>query len=115
MGFFSRKTEKRIAAYQSELIETHYREVENMYRQMRGWRHDYRSHIQTMKAYAAAGDWEAIKRYLDLLDQDLSAYEYFQTLPPAVQTALRREDGGIGTLDELQARVAHLQDSHLIG
>ena len=31
----------------------------------------------------------------DLLDQDLSAYEYFQTLPPAVQTALRREDGGI--------------------
>ena len=25
----------------------------------------------------------------DLLDQDLSAYEYFQTLPPAVQTALR--------------------------
>ena len=51
----------------------------------------------------------------DLLDQDLSAYEYFQTLPPAVQTALRREDGGIGTLDELQARVAHLQDSHLIG
>ena len=51
----------------------------------------------------------------DLLDQDLSAYEYFQTLPPAVQTALRREDGGIGTLDELQARVAHLQDSQLIG
>ena len=27
----------------------------------------------------------------DLLDQDLSAYEYFQTLPPAMQTALRRE------------------------
>ena len=72
MGFFSRKTEKRIAAYQSELIETHYREVENMYRQMRGWRHDYRSHIQTMKAYAAAQDWEAICRYLDLLDEDLT-------------------------------------------
>lgn len=72
MGFFSRKTEKRIAAYQSELIETHYREVENMYRQMRGWRHVYRSHIQTMKAYAAAQDWEAICRYLDLLDEDLT-------------------------------------------
>lgn len=72
MGFFSRKTEKRIAAYQSELIETHYREVENMYRQMRGWRHDYRSHIQTMKAYAAAQDWEAICRYLDLFDEDLT-------------------------------------------
>lgn len=41
----------------------------------------------------------------DLLDQDLSAYEYFQTLPPAVQTALRREDGDLGTLEALQSRV----------
>ena len=62
MGLFSGKIEKRIAAYQQELIETHYREVENMYHQIRGWRHDYRNHIQTMKAYAANGDLEAIKQ-----------------------------------------------------
>lgn len=49
----------------------------------------------------------------DLLDQDLSAYEYFQTLPPDMQTRLRREDGCIGTLDELQSRVNHLQASGL--
>lgn len=61
MGLFSRKIEKQIASYQQELIETHYREVDNMYRQIRGWRHDYRNHIQTMKAYAAAQDWEAVK------------------------------------------------------
>ena len=42
MSFFSKQIDKRIAAYQRELIETHYREVENMYRQIRGWRHDYR-------------------------------------------------------------------------
>ena len=51
----------------------------------------------------------------DLLDQDLSAYEYFQTLSPEMQTTLRREDGNIGTLDALQARVAHLQSSSLMG
>ena len=51
----------------------------------------------------------------DLLDQELSAYEYFQTLPPAVQTALRREDCTIGTLEELQARVAHVRDAGLLG
>ena len=51
----------------------------------------------------------------DLLDQNLSAYEYFQTLPPDVQTALRREDGNIGTLDELQARVENLQASGQTG
>lgn len=71
MGFFSKKIDKQIASYQQELIETHYREVDNMYRQIRGWRHDYRNHIQTMKAYAASEDWEAVKRYLDLLDDDL--------------------------------------------
>ena len=75
MGFFSKKMDKRISAYQRELIETHYREVDNMYRQIRGWRHDYRNHIQTMKAYAAEGDWEAIRRYLDLLDEDLTSVD----------------------------------------
>ena len=75
MGFFARSLDKRIASYQHELIETHYREVDNMYRQIRGWRHDYRNHIQTMKAYAAAEDWEAIKRYLDLLDEDLTTVD----------------------------------------
>lgn len=75
MSFFSKQVDKRLAAYQRELIETHYREVENMYRQTRGWRHDYRSHIQTMKAYAAQGDLEAIKKYLDMLDVDLNTVD----------------------------------------
>ena len=55
LKFFSKLLDKRIAAYQRELIETHYKEVDNMYRQMRGWRHDYRGHIQTMKVLAAQG------------------------------------------------------------
>ena len=75
MGFFSKKVERQIASYQQELIETHYREVDNMYRQIRGWRHDYRNHIQTMKAYAAAQDWDAIRHYLDLLDEDLTTVD----------------------------------------
>lgn len=72
MSIISKQIDKRLAAYQRELIETHYAEVENMYQQMRGWRHDYRNHIQTMKAYGAAGDLEAMKAYLDELDTDLS-------------------------------------------
>lgn len=72
MSIFSKQIDKRIAAYQRELIETHYQEVENMYRQIRGWRHDYRNHIQTMKVLAANGDLDGIKAYLDELDTDLS-------------------------------------------
>ena len=75
MKFLSKRIDRQIASYQQELIETHYREVDNMYHQMRGWRHDYRNHIQTMKAYAALEDWDAIKNYLDLLDDDLTAVD----------------------------------------
>ena len=51
-----------IGAYQRELIDTHYQEVENMYKKMRGWRHDYRNHIQMMKALAINGDMDGIDR-----------------------------------------------------
>lgn len=47
----------------------------------------------------------------ELLDQNLSAYEYFQTLPPEVQSQLRREDGA-SSFEELQARAAYLTDDH---
>ncbi len=70
-----RKNDKRIAEYQRELIETQYAEVETMYKQMRRWRHDYRNHIGVMKAYAAKGDMEAIKKYLDKLDTDLNTVD----------------------------------------
>lgn len=75
MSFFSKQIDKRIAAYQRELIETHYREVENMYRQIRGWRHDYRNHIQMMKVLAASGDMDALRAYLDELDTDLNTVD----------------------------------------
>lgn len=75
MGIFTKKIDKQIGSYQQELIQTHYAEVENMYKQIRGWRHDYRNHIQTMKAYAANEDWEAICKYLDLLDTDLTTVD----------------------------------------
>lgn len=75
MSFLSRMIDRRIEAYQSELIRIHYAEVENMYRQIRGWRHDYRNHIQVMKAYLVQGETEALGEYLDALVNDLSAVD----------------------------------------
>ena len=75
MSLLSRLIDKHIAAYQRELIEIHYAEVENMYRQIRGWRHDYRSHIQAMKAHAAENDWAAVRAYLDTLETDLATVD----------------------------------------
>ena len=60
MGIFanllSKKMNRQVETYQQELVQTHYQEVENMYRQMRGWRHDWRNHLQALKIYAAKGD-----------------------------------------------------------
>jgi len=78
--------DKRIAAYQNDLINTHYAEVQNMYNQVRGWRHDYRNHIQVMKSYAASGDMEAVIDYLDTLDTDL------QTVDTIIKTGNKMAD-----------------------
>lgn len=64
--------DRRIARYQNDLMEKHWEEVDNMYRQTRGWRHDYHNHIQTMKAYLAMGQLAELEDYLGELDRDLT-------------------------------------------
>lgn len=68
-------TDRRISLYQSDLMEKHCQEVENMYRQTRGWRHDYHNHIQTMKAYLIMGNLDKLASYLNELDTDLTAVD----------------------------------------
>ncbi len=77
IGFFALRRilynmiDKRIERFQSELIEKQVREIQNMYRQIRGWRHDYRNHIQNMKIWLGSGDYGKIAGYLDQLSDDL--------------------------------------------
>ena len=71
MRLLDKLIDKRIAQYQSGLLTAHYEEMENMYSQVRGWRHDYRSHIQVLGSYAQAGDLESLKAYLKELRADL--------------------------------------------
>ena len=72
---FDKLIAKKVAAFESEILQKHYEEVENMYAKMRGWRHDYRHHIQTMKVHAVNGEYEEVSRYLDMLDDDLTNVE----------------------------------------
>lgn len=66
-----RYADRRLDAYQRELITKHYEEVENMYRQVRGWRHDYKNHIQTMKVHLQNKDYALLDNYLNTLNADL--------------------------------------------
>jgi len=70
MGILSWLFDKRAAVWQSDLVEQHLVEVENIYRQMRGWRHDYHNHIQAMKGLALGVSPE-LDAYLNRLDEDL--------------------------------------------
>jgi sensor histidine kinase regulating citrate/malate metabolism len=70
-----RIVDKRIAAYQNDLIVKHYEEVQNIYREMRGWKHDYHNHIQTMKAYRKLGENTKLDEYLESLDNDLTSVD----------------------------------------
>ena len=67
---FGKMIDRRIAEYQNDLITKHCDEVQNIYRTMRGWRHDYHNHIQTL--LALSGDESKTKEYLLKLNDDLS-------------------------------------------
>ncbi|WP_373897325.1 sensor histidine kinase [Haloimpatiens sp. FM7315] len=67
--------DKRIENYQNNLMTKHYSEVENMYKKIRGWKHDYHNHIQTMKAYLELEKYEDMKNYFNDLDRDLESID----------------------------------------
>lgn len=68
---FYHLVDKHIARFQSDLISKQTVEIQNMYRQMQEWRHDYRNHIQNMKN-RLDGDQGELEQYLDELADDLT-------------------------------------------
>ncbi len=109
MLFFSKQVDKRIATYQRELIDTHYQEVDTMYKQIRGWRHDYRNHIQTMKVLVANGDIDALKVYLDELDKDLSTVDTTVKTGNAMADAILNSKISLAKSKDIQVKV----DAHI--
>ncbi len=69
---FQKWIDRRIEAYQSDLIRKYCDEVEGMYAKMRGWRHDYHNHIQALQASMALGKYEEVNAYLRQLNDDLT-------------------------------------------
>lgn len=69
---FGRLVDRRIAEYQNDLMTRYCDEVENIYKTMREWRHDYHNHIQAMKALnVQARNINSDNPYLQQLDDYL--------------------------------------------
>lgn len=81
IGFFLlRRTlynmiDRCIERFQSELIEKQVREIQNMYRKVRSWRHDYRNHINNMKIQLSEGNYDKLYDYLNELAYDLDTVD----------------------------------------
>jgi len=74
--FVTKKTdEKWLFEFQDSILKKQRDEVENVYNTMRGWRHDYHNHMQTLKAYLAMNQIEEIHKYLDHLEEDLDSID----------------------------------------
>ena len=63
--------ERKNIEYQNQLLARQVEEVQNIYLTMRGWRHDYHNHLQSMKAYVEMGQYDKLQEYLGLLENDL--------------------------------------------
>ena len=57
--------------YQNKLLRNQVEEVQHIYMTMRGWRHDYHNHLQSLKAKLNQKQIVEAMQYLDELEQDL--------------------------------------------
>ena len=67
--------DRKYLNYQVEVMSKQVEEVNEIYKVMRGWRHDYHSHLQKLKAHLAMGQIEEAKKYLNELEEDLDGIQ----------------------------------------
>lgn len=60
-----KSNEERMNDYQNKLVEHYVDEVQNIYLTMRGWRHDYHNHMQTLKAHLVLEQYDLMEEYLN--------------------------------------------------
>ena len=65
-----KREEDKTIIYQNKLMKQQMDEIENIYMTMRGWRHDYHNHLQSLKGYLSLNKVEQMKNYLNELERD---------------------------------------------
>ncbi len=69
---YKKRIENKLGLQYKQQIQRHYEETKNIYTTMRGWRHDFHNHIQTIKGHIALEQYKELDDYLDKLDMDLT-------------------------------------------
>ncbi len=72
----SRQFIREIERYQNELANRQFEEIHNTYHEMRGWRHDYKNHMQVLKIHVENREWELALAYISQMNEDLSNIDH---------------------------------------
>lgn len=74
--FMPRQIVRELEKYQNTLIGRQFEEIDNTYQEMRGWRHDYKNHMQVLKIYVEKKEWENALEYIAQMNQDLCEVDH---------------------------------------
>ena len=66
-----KKTYLKLVEYQTEQSEKHLNEVRSIHKEMRGYKHDFHHHLQTLKGQLEAGEVDRAIAYIEQLDEQL--------------------------------------------
>ncbi len=66
-----KKTYLKMVEYQTEQSEKHLNEVRSIHTEMRGYKHDFHHHLQTLKGQLESGEVERAIAYIEELDNQL--------------------------------------------
>ena len=70
-SYLRKNYEDSCIEYQKKIMNKQIEEVQNIYMTMRGWRHDYHNHLQSIKAHIKLEQYEELIKYLNDLEVDL--------------------------------------------
>lgn len=71
-----KREEIRQEEFQDLVLKRQREEVQSIYQTMRGWRHDYHNHMQSIKACLSMNQVEEAISYLDHLEADLDSINF---------------------------------------
>ena len=67
---------REMERYQNDLVGRQFEEIQNAYHEMRGWRHDYKNHMQVLKIYVENREWEHALAYIAQMNEDLTSVDH---------------------------------------
>lgn len=71
-----RQITREMERYQNDLVSRQFEEIQNVYHEMRGWRHDYKNHIQVLKIYVESREWDNALTYISQMNEDLTSIDH---------------------------------------